>query len=280
MTSDEVNQPGNPAVKEYLSALTDRTRTILGSNLVGVYAAGSLALGSYEQGRSDIDIAIVCGTALDRPTKEQVIRGLRHESLACPARGLELVVYRREVATAGTPEPGFEVELNTGRRMDFRATWAGEDRAEPDGTFWYAIDRSILAERGRSLVGPPADEIFRSVPEAVLIDLLIASLHWHLAQEITVPVDQPADWTSDAVLNACRAWRRVLSGHWSDKVTAGGEVTQAAIGQFEADDHQEGIEWEVVDQAIAARDGAAGPLVGQAREFQRGVLARLQRAAG
>jgi len=101
-----------------------------------------------------------------------------------------------------------------------------------------------------------------------------------LAQEITVPVDQPADWTSDAVLNACRAWRRVLSGHWSDKVTAGREVTQAAIGQFEADDNQQGIEREVVDQAVAVRDGAAGPLVGQAREFQRGVLVKLQRAAG
>jgi hypothetical protein len=279
MTSGELSWPAaNQPVAEYLSALTDRTRAILGSNLVGVYAAGSLALGSYQQGRSDIDIAIVCGAALDRPTKEQLIAALRHEALPCPARGLELVVYTAAVAGAGTPEPGFEVELNTGPLMDFRATWAGEDRTEPDGTFWYAIDRSILAERGRSLVGPPATEIFRSVPLAALIELLIASLRWHLALQHDLPTDQPAAWTSDAVLNASRALRRVQSGTWADKVTAGREIGQATADQLGVDGSSV-VQRDVVAQALAARSGAAGPSVGQARQFQRAVLAALQRAA-
>ena len=93
------------------------------SDLVGVYAAGSLALDAYEPDRSDIDIAIVCSAALPMATKESIVAALRHESLPCPARGLELVVYRTEVAGAATSDPGFEVELNTGPRMDFRATY-------------------------------------------------------------------------------------------------------------------------------------------------------------
>ncbi len=152
---------------------------------------------------------------------------LRHESLPCPARGLELVVYRAAVADAGRPDPGFEVELNTGPRMPFRATWSGADRQLADGTFWYAIDRSILAENGLALLGPPAGTLFRSVPDEDLIALLIASLRWHLG-----PVDDPvpdaeaesAPWTDDAVLNACRAWRRMQSGHWTSKQVAGREV--------------------------------------------------------
>ena len=62
-----------------------------------------------------------------------------------PARGLELVVYTRATAGAGRPEPGFEVELNTGPAMTFRATYDPADRPVADGRFWYALDRSILS---------------------------------------------------------------------------------------------------------------------------------------
>ena len=37
--------------------------------------------------------------------------------------------HRRDVAGSGTPEPGFEVELNTGATMPFRATWDPADKA-------------------------------------------------------------------------------------------------------------------------------------------------------
>ncbi len=60
-----------------------------------MYAAGSLALDAYQHGRSDIDIAIVCADALALPVKQTIVGALRHEALPCPARGLELVVYRQ-----------------------------------------------------------------------------------------------------------------------------------------------------------------------------------------
>jgi hypothetical protein len=267
-------------VGSYLAALTGRAAEILGPDLVGVYAAGSIALDAYQVGRSDIDVAIVCAKPLIMPTKRAIVAAMRHESLPCPARGLELVVYRAGIAAAGTPEPGFEVELNTGARMDFRVTWSGAERNERDGTFWYAIDRSILAERGRCLVGAPAAQVFRSVPDAGLVELLIASLRWHLAQGDTVPADEPASWTSDAVLNACRAWRRVRKGQWTDKVTAGREVEQAATAEWDGPGRGDAaVDPGVIGQALAARSGGAAPLVGQARQFQHAVLAQLQQAA-
>jgi hypothetical protein len=282
-----------PDVHDYLEALAERCQLLLLADLVGVYAAGSLALDAYEQGRSDIDIAVVCAAELPRATKEALVAALRHESLPCPARGLELVVYRSDVARAAGSDPGFEVELNTGPRMDFRATYSGDDRRERDGRFWYAIDRSILTDRGAVLVGPPAAQVFRSVSDPDLVDLLIASLRWHLGLELDAQVptgglpdlddahdDQGASWTDDAVLNACRAWQRVRTGHWFSKIDAGLRVladrpTQES-GPVAGD---EVLDHAVVEQALAARSGGPPPSVRLARQFQREVLGALTATA-
>ena len=274
-----------PEVGGYLGALTTRARAVLGYELVGVYAAGSLALDAYEPGRSDIDIAIICRSTLQLPIKEALVAALRHESLPCPARGLELVVYRGEIAAARGSDPGFEVELNTGSRMAFRATYAGPDRRVEDGTFWYAIDRSILAKRGVAVTGPPAAAVFRSVPEAALVELLIASLRWHLGQVDDAEPDpdqsgELASWTDEAVLNACRGWWRVRSGRWSGKVEAGREVL---AGQWPAAGDpapaEAPFDRAVVEQALTARTGGAPPSVRQPRRFQRAILAELQEIA-
>jgi hypothetical protein len=264
----------DPAAREYLAAVAARSRDILARDLIGVYAAGSVALEAYQPGRSDIDVAVVVSARLSAPAKQALVEGLRHETLPCPARGLELVVYRTEVAAACAPEPGFEVELNSGAAMPFRVTWTGQARREEDGTFWYAIDRSILAERGLTVYGPAAATIFRPVPDEHLVNLLIDSLRWHLAQQDEErdadAVPGPA-WTEDAVLNACRAQQRVLCGHWSSKVGAGQQLVW--------DDPDPAVR-DVVSRAIAAREGGPHPSAKDARSFQRKVLLAMGLAAG
>ena len=46
-------------VTRYLDAVTARVRDIFGDHIVGVYTTGSLALGDYRPGRSDIDVMAV-----------------------------------------------------------------------------------------------------------------------------------------------------------------------------------------------------------------------------
>ncbi|MGY0008193.1 nucleotidyltransferase domain-containing protein, partial [Micromonospora sp. I033] len=147
-------------VRRYLDELVGRARAVLGDDLIGAYAAGSVGLGAYQPGRSDVDVALVVAGPVADAAKRALVDRLRHEALPCPARGLELVVYRRDVAGAGGPEPGFEVELNTGATMPFRATYDPADRPAADGRFWYALDRSILRQSGLALLGPPAAEVF------------------------------------------------------------------------------------------------------------------------
>ncbi|MEU6207214.1 nucleotidyltransferase domain-containing protein [Micromonospora musae] len=252
-------------VRRYLDDLLTVARSVLGDNLIGGYAAGSVGLDAYQPGRSDIDVALLCADPLPEQAKRALVAGLRHETLPCPARGLELVTYRRSVAASGTPEPGFEVELNTGARMPFRATYAPADRPVADGHFWYALDRSILRQCGYPLLGAPAAEVFADVSPADLRRLLVDALGWWLALP-TPPGDEPAPGAEDAVLGACRSLVRVRHGRWLAKTEAG----QRLIA-----DGDEAT--PVIERAIAARRGGPPPSGPQARAFQHRVLDELTR---
>lgn len=254
-------------VRRYLDDLVAVARTVLGDDLVGGYAAGSVGLGAYQPGRSDIDVALLCAEPIPDEAKRALVAGLRHEALPCPARGLELVVYRRAVAASGTAEPGFEVEVNTGARMAFRATYDPADRPVADGHFWYALDRSILHQCGHALLGPPAAEVFADVTPADLRRLLVDALSWWLALP-TPAGDEPAPGAEDAVLGACRSLVRVRHGRWLAKTAAGRRVL--ADGDEAA---------PVIERAIAARLGGTPPSGPEARAFQQRVLDEVARAA-
>ncbi|MGC4878236.1 nucleotidyltransferase domain-containing protein [Micromonospora sp. DT43] len=250
------------ALRRYLDDLVDTARDVLGGDLVGAYAAGSVGLGAYQAGRSDVDVALVCSGPLTEAAKVTLVARLRHEALPCPARGLELVVYQRAVAAAGNPEPSFEVELNTGKGMPFRRTLDPADRPPSDGRFWYGLDRSILHQSGLALVGPPAAEVFADLTPADLRRLLIEALTWWLALP-TPAGDRPAPGAEDAVLGACRSLVRHRDGAWLSKVAAGRRLVDT------------GDPAEVIRRAIAARHDGPPPTGTQARAFQERVRAEI-----
>ncbi|MBM7085552.1 nucleotidyltransferase domain-containing protein [Micromonospora sp. WMMD734] len=249
----------DPAVRRYLADLLGVARDLLGSELVGGYAAGSVALHAYQPGRSDVDVALVCRDALPRPTRQELVTRLRHEALPCPARGLELVVYTRSVAGSGTCEPGFEVELNTGAAMPTRVTLDPAERPAADGRFWYALDRSILHQRGHPLTGPPAAAVFADPSPDDLRTLMVAALRWWLARPAP-PGDAPAPGAEDAVLNACRALVRLRDGDWLSKTAAGHRVITL------------GRDPGLVRRCVDARTGGPPPSAAAARAFQQRVL--------
>ncbi|MGN9775480.1 nucleotidyltransferase domain-containing protein [Micromonospora sp. H33] len=256
-------------VRRYLTALVAAGRDVLGDRLVGAYAAGSVGLDAYQPGRSDVDVALVSADVLDADRKRALVARLRHETLPCPARGLELVVYRREVARSGTAEPGFEVELNTGARMSFRATYDPADRPAADGHFWYGLDRSILHQHGHAVLGPPAREVFADLSPTDLRRLLVDALSWWLARPVP-PGDGPAPGAEDAVLGAARSLVRFRQGGWLSKADAGRRlagVLREEPGWGDAAD--------LLDRAVAARSGGESPRGPEARAFQRRVLAEI-----
>ena len=197
-------------ITAYDEELLARLEAALGRALVGLYAAGSWALGDYVHGRSDLDRFAVVETPLDEGRKQAIVEAVRHESLPCPARGLELVVYARDAVAAASSDAAFDLNLNTGRGMPLHVAFgpAGEPR------HWFVIDRAIAREHARALLGPPARDVFAPVPRPVVVGALAESLRWHDAN--------PAVAGENAVLNACRAWRYAVEGTWSSKRDAAG----------------------------------------------------------
>jgi hypothetical protein len=189
-------------VNEYLAELTRRLRDVLGEQLVAVYAAGSVAMGAYQHGSSDVDVCVVVAGALDDATKQRLVDALRHEALPCPARALELVVYPRATVQRATAEPGFELNLNTGEDYRFRADFAPGDI---EG-FWFAIDRSIVREHGKPLYGPPPAELLAEIPRELLAPHLRESIRWHRGDD-----------TENARLNIARSQHYLDTGHWISK---------------------------------------------------------------
>jgi hypothetical protein len=224
--------PSPTAEQAYLEELTGRLVAICGDGLVGVYAGGSWALGGYEPGRSDLDVSAVVREPLGDETADRIVASLRHEVFPCPARGLELVVYTGAAAVAPSLEPAFELNLNTGAGLSFRA-----DRApQPGERHWFAIDRSVLARHGVTLLGPPASEVFAAVEPAVLRPLLADVLRWYERE------DPESD---DAVLNAGRSLRFAREGVWLPK---------PALRSWAA--AQPGTNAEILRRAIAELDSA------------------------
>jgi hypothetical protein len=228
---ESVPSPEIRAAAAYHRELASRLRALLGPELAGVYVGGSFALGDYFPGRSDLDVAAVCRASLAPDLKTEIGDALRHESLPCPARGLEFVLYPESSVREPVEGAGFELDLNTGPEMPFRLA------TDPGSVVrhWYVIDRAILRERGHALFGPSARELFAPLPRAVLLRALSESVRWH-AEEGVARDD-------DAVLNACRAWRFAAEGAWSSKPAAG------AWARSRLDDQ------ELVSEALAARHG-------------------------
>jgi hypothetical protein len=219
------------AERAYLEELVGRLQKLLGPELVGVYAGGSWALGGYQPGPSDLDVAVVVREALAEDDADRIVAKLRHEAFPCPARGLELVVYAEETARTPSVEPAFELNLNTGSGITFRA-----DRvAQPGERQWFAIDRSVLAKHGIALFGPPPAEVFAPVAPDDLRPALADVLRWY---------EREAPESKDAVLNAGRSLRFVREGIWLPKPAlrawageqpgTNGEIIVRAIAELEA----------------------------------------------
>jgi hypothetical protein len=100
-------------------------RTALADDLVGVYFVGSIALGGYVQGESDIDIIGVTRREIAddiRPTIADLVVDI---ATACPARGLEFTLYRSDVVARPPDGAGFELNANSfsgSIRSDFPVT--------------------------------------------------------------------------------------------------------------------------------------------------------------
>jgi predicted nucleotidyltransferase len=210
-------------------------RAVLGDGLAGAWFVGSIALGGYVAGESDIDIVAIAEHAIADAMKPSIADAVFATTTSCPARGLEFALYRREVAETAPVAADFELNVNGGQRMA-RAIHL-ESRAEP--RFWYVLDRAIAHRRGVVITGPPPAEMFAAVSRSTLLDALVESMRWHRQHERA---------TLYSVLNASRAWRFAVEDVLGSKLEGAAWARQ---------------HWNrpwVIDAAVELRLGRPAPL--------------------
>jgi predicted nucleotidyltransferase len=186
-----------PALDRYLDSLVETLRSH--TDVEAVYLVGSAAAGAFEDRVSDVDVVAVTTRELPLDERRAVVDAV--ESLAVPARKLELVVYSR--AEAATTVPRWHINLNTGEHFTF-------DTAD-ESPHWFVIDRAIAEQQAVVLFGPPWSELFAPVPRADIVEAIAQSLDWQQEHEPT---------SRSSVLNVVRAWHWLETGRWISKQDA------------------------------------------------------------
>lgn len=220
-------------VLDYRRQVTETLNRILGAALLAVYVGGSAGLGNFRISVSDLDIFAFVAEPLTEAQKHQITEALKHESLPCPAYGLDFIVYRRDQVQPVPRTPIYEMSLATGENWVDEIDLGGE---YPGGL----IDLAMLRERGIQEFGPPPGDFIHPVDREWLNEELLESLEWH-KHHVHDRFHDPTG--ANAVLNACRALRYFAEGELACK-SGGGEWAQREFPGY-----------EVVAQALAMREG-------------------------
>jgi len=104
-------------VKALIGKLLSDLESILGENLIGVYLHGSLAMGGFVPGRSDVDVMIVVKNALSEGRKESLAKSCLSLSKEIGGKGLEMSIILRRCAKHPVYPMPFE--------FHYSETWIG-----------------------------------------------------------------------------------------------------------------------------------------------------------
>jgi hypothetical protein len=185
-----------PEVDRVVGRLLDGVVEAVGGDLVGVYIGGSLGLGGFDPGSSDVDVLVATAQAL--PTA--AVEGLRRLHGALRAEGGWAV--RQEVVY---------LPLATLRRFDpddtARYPFGASDREFAlgrQGPTWV-LDRWVVREHGLVVTGPDPRELIDPIGPDELRAAVRASLAgvWALEGR-DVAWLRPRNYQAFAVLSMCR----------------------------------------------------------------------------
>ncbi len=146
---------GSPDVLAVIRALQGGIPRVLGDTLVGLYLTGSLSYGGFEPASSDIDFLALCRR---RPSADEIAAlSAFHRDIASQtpdwAERIEGSYIWESLLSSLEPPTEPRPYINGG------ALWAPEPRYGQEWT----MNLFVLHERGVTLFGPPAAEIFPRV---------------------------------------------------------------------------------------------------------------------
>jgi hypothetical protein len=182
---------------------------VLGTSIAGVILHGSLVLGGYVSGRSDVDLLVVVEEALG----DEQVDGIEAVVVDCtpyaPGR-VDLRFVTRAAAASPAEVPLLELGVEISAELDSGYAFCRQVR-ERD----LVVEFSMARAHGHNIIGPRPDQLIGEVPDEWVLKVGDTQLaDW---QRIG---DDPAN-AELTVLTASRIWRYALESHHCTKVEAG-----------------------------------------------------------
>lgn len=205
---------------------------------------GSVALGGWQPGRSDVDVLLIAADRIGAAALEEFANVLVATSAACPGSGLESsVVTVSQAAAPGPPWPFvLHVVCGPGEPGGSRVFHGVDSGGDTDLLMHYAVCRAA----GLPVYGPPPQTMIGPIPRAMILSYLAAELGWGLAHA-------PEAY---AVLNACRAMIYLTDGQLVSKLAGGQTALRLGTGPATVIEHalaqQQGLEPDRAPEPEAA----------------------------
>jgi streptomycin 3"-adenylyltransferase len=204
-----------PTTRAQLDRLSAALDAILGAELVGIYLHGSLAMGSFNPLRSDLDLLVIVATPMALETKREVASALLGSS--AQPHPIEISFCTPAQLHPWRHPTPFDLHYSE----DWRAktsreladgTWRQWNNAEPRDADLAA---HIMVTRARGIVlrGAPIDATLPEVPASDYRASVVGDVAEALATIEAHPVY--------AILNACRTLAYLREGHVFSKAEGG-----------------------------------------------------------
>ncbi len=201
-------------VKDCLRDFKLSIHHLLGDNLVGIYVHGSISMGCFKPGNSDIDVLIVIEDALEHALKLPLLE-LFDRLAAQYQQKLELSIIRQTVLTHFSHPTPFEFHYPDPERNQL--TPPSEMRHDADLAGHFVITR----QHGLALAGPPAQDIFPEIPREAYLDSIVQDARWSFNNVMKGESVGVCRVPKYAVLNFCRVLAFIQADLVTSKQTGG-----------------------------------------------------------
>lgn len=243
-----------------LSKIAATYQAVLGDELVGVYAHGSLAMGCFRENLSDLDFLVVVSREPTQNQKEAMIQTLLALTPQAPKKGFEMsVVLASSLKPFVYPTPfvlHFSNRHLENAKRDITMYCEGMRGTDVD----IAAHCVVTRECGMALLGRPVEEVFGEVDTADYIDSVWLDIEGAEDDVTRDPVY--------VILNLCRTLGYLATG----RVMSKAQGAQWAIDELPIDGAR------VASQALAAytEDAPITLSDSEMKRFCRDALNRIE----
>ena len=207
-------------IEQLLNEVVNNFVELLDNSLVGIYLHGSLAMGSFNRTRSDIDLLIVTNHYLERRDKEKVIEFLINIENKYDCNPIEMsIILEDDIKNFTHPMPFILHHSLLHRDKYTSSKFICENLTDPDLTSHLALVKS----RGKCLYGLPIEYLDIEISRDDFLKSVLNDLEFDETDLFTHP-----DYL---ILNLCRTLKYLYDMSFSSKLEGG----KWAIGKFSSE---------------------------------------------